>query len=294
MPDKRLSVIIVNFKTRDILRACLRSIQDTCGGFSYEVLVVDNASSDGSIDMVRAEFPAVRLIVNKENAGFARANNQAVILSEAPSILFLNPDTVVLPGSVQKLLDFIETQKDAGIAGPKLYSSLSKDFHASVRIFTTPLNIFLSFLPTQRFVMSFYHGFLFNKNKTRRVDWLWGAALMVKRSVLDETGLFDERFFLYSEEEDLCLRAHRKGFNVYYCPDAEIVHFKGGSSKQNSEESNRLFWQSKVHFLQKYFSAGRLRRFKLYFGSLIRAKMFLKLTPKDHYHSEILKALNDL
>lgn len=281
--QKDLSIIIVSYNTEKLLINCLNSIVANTTGVDYEIIVIDNNSKDCTVKMLKLKFPECRLIINNDNIGFARANNQGVRVAKGRNILFLNPDTLLFNNAIPKMLDFITKHKDIGIVGPMLYKNEKKEYHPSIRIFSKPVYTFLSFLPLSGLLVSIYNRYLVNKNKIRRVDWLWGAALLVKKEMLDKIGLFDEHFFLYSEEEDLCLRAYKNGYKVYYFPAAEIIHFKGKSAETSNIEPTEHFWRSKLYFFRKYCSPWNIRLFKIYFGWLLKLKMFLKIIPSPDY-----------
>ncbi|MHA1381600.1 MAG: glycosyltransferase family 2 protein [Candidatus Helarchaeota archaeon] len=288
---KELSIIIVNYNTKDLLRNCLNSIIENTKGINYEIIVVDNASSDGSVERLKKEFPQVKIICNTENLGFAKANNQGIRITRGETVLFLNPDTLILNGAIPKMLDFIKRQKSVGVVGPKLFKNINREFHPSARRFTKPLYVFLSYLPLAGFVLWMYNNFFFNKRKIREVDWLWGAVLLVKKEVINKIGGFDENFFMYSEEEDFCLRAHRSGYRVFYFPKAEVIHLKGKSAENRKIETSRYFWKSKLYFFKKYYSMHSVHSFKTYFSYLLKLKMFFKIIPFDECHKEIIRII---
>jgi hypothetical protein len=291
MDKKSLSIIVVSYNTREILKECISSVISTVKNLSYEIIVVDNASTDGSVDMLQEKFSSVKVIANNFNKGFAAASNQAVENAQAETYLFLNPDTIVLEGAIEKLYAFLREKDDAGIAGPKLYKNANLEYHPSVRKFTRPLYVFISFLPLTGKILSVYGNYVFKKDKVHKPDWLWGAVLMVKKEVFDRAGGFDENYFLYSEEEDLCRKVRAAGYEVYYYPQAEIIHLKGQSSRQNKKESSRHFWSSRLYYFSKYSSPMSVTLFRVYFGWLLRVKMLLGFLPRDDNQREILKIL---
>lgn len=253
----QLTIVIVNWNVRDLLRACLTSLRDE--GPNTEIIVVDNASSDGSVEMVRHEFPAVRLIANDHNAGFGAANNQAVRESSSKYVLFLNPDTEARPAAVEHLLAFIDQRPQVACVGAKLLNpdgSVQPSRRAFPRIGTafvesTMLQRYFGWLPSVR---RFYRAEL-PHDQPQQVDWLVGACLLVRRSALDEVGGFDERFFMYSEEMDLCYRLKQAGYEVWYVPEAEVVHHEGASSAQDLFRRNINFHESRYRFFRKHHGA---------------------------------------
>jgi GT2 family glycosyltransferase len=294
MSEKDLSVIIVNYNTKDYLKGCLESLARNTKGVDYEIVVVDNASSDGSAEMLKQEFPGVRLISNNANIGFAAANNQAIRASSSRRVLFLNPDTLVLDDSITRMLAFMDEKSDAGIIGPKLYSNAEGAYQPSIRKFTRPAHIFLEHLPLARLVLGIYTRYILDKDATRRVEWLCGAALLVKRDLLDNVGLFDENFFICSEEEDLCLRAHGKGYGVYYFPRARIVHLKGKSMQHMGAEAWAYFWKSKAYFLKKHYPLYRIRSLKICLIALLRLKALFGIIPRGPSYEKTLEILKGL
>lgn len=258
-----LSIVVVNWNTRELLAQCLGSIPAAVGELSCEIIVVDNASTDGSPAMVRSCFPWVTLIENKENLGFVRASNQAIALSRGRYVLLLNSDTVAPPQALARLVDFMDHQMDAGAAGPKLLNP-DGSFQASYAHFPTLLSESLSAAGLNRWLYGPYHPSPPPRlNETRQaVDWVQGACLLVRRAALDAIGPLDEGFWMYSEETDLCYRIHQAGWNVYYLPDVEIIHFGGASSRQRKPESVAHLYRSKLRFFRKYrrpFQAHLLR-----------------------------------
>lgn len=233
----KLSVVIVNWNVRELLKDCLESIFKTSLDLELEVIVVDNNSSDGSVEMVKKKFPSVVLIENNKNVGFGTANNQGIGISKGEYILILNPDTIVFPNSLQKMAAFLDQNSDTGAVGPKILNPDGSIQFECARNFPTPLTEFfvLSTLYRRfpksrifgRYLMSYW-----DHNDQRQVDLLSGAGMMIRKKVFDEIGLFDEKFFMYAEEPDLFYRIKKQGWIVYFLPSAQIVHFWGKSTEQ--------------------------------------------------------------
>ncbi|MCK5492041.1 MAG: glycosyltransferase family 2 protein, partial [Candidatus Omnitrophica bacterium] len=242
MKGLSVSIIIVNFNTKIYLRECIKSILQTTIGISFEVIVIDNASSDDSVEMMKHEFNDIRLICNTVNNGFAKANNQGIAISQGKYLFFLNPDTLVLKDSISGLGLFLDKNLRCGIVGSKLYVNIQKKYHPSIRMFPNPRLAFVKFIPGAGFILKVYNKFILNTDRTYKVEYLCGAALMIKKEVLYEIGVFDEEFFMYAEEADLCRRAHLAGFKVYYYPKAEVVHYGGKSSEPLSLISCKNMW----------------------------------------------------
>jgi len=236
-----ISVIIVSFNTSSLLRTCLVELYARSTEAEMEVFVVDNNSSDDSVAMVAADFPQVKLIVNKENLGFAAANNQAWEESSGDFILLLNPDAFVKQGAVYNAIKFMEAYPECGICGGRLVKP-DGTLDPSARKFPTFLNKLLvlsglrSRFPRSRLFSGHEFG-NFDHNRVLQVDWVPGTFTMYRREMLDQTGLFDERFYIYYEETDLCQTAKKHGWRVYFLPWSEIVHVGGASSKTRKEHT---------------------------------------------------------
>lgn len=226
----KLSIIIVSHNVRNLLANCLRTVRDTCNGIEHEVIVVDNASSDGSMKMVRELHPTVRLIENNTNDGFAAANNQAFMASEGEFVLLLNPDTEVGDGVIPGMIEFMGRSGDAGLAACRL---LNSDGTIQKSIMNLPsVTEYLS-------RVIFIDRLLFPRHKARTyyrdrpfvIGMPSGAFMMVRRAAVGGDRLFEDVGFLYAEEPDLCLRLWKKGWKVYFVPQYEIVHHQAKSTK---------------------------------------------------------------
>lgn len=286
-PD--LSVIIVSWNVRDLLRACLKSV---LGGpsstptepnsdippLTTEVIVVDNASTDGSAAMVAAEFPQVRLIANAENRGFTGGNNQGIALAQGRRILFLNPDTVVVDDALEKMAAYLDAHPAVGVVGPQLRYGDGR-LQSSCRRFPTLWSALFESTPlawhwpdnpwARRYRMEDLIPAMAlpeNGDAGFEVDWLVGAALMTRRAVLEQVGGFDEGYFMYSEELDWCRRVKGAGWRIVYLPAAQIVHYEGKSSEQVVAARHIRFQTSKVRYFRKFhgpLAANLLRAFLL-------------------------------
>ncbi|MCX7938429.1 MAG: glycosyltransferase family 2 protein, partial [Thermoflexales bacterium] len=254
----RLAVIIVTWNVRSLLEACLRSLIAALGDTQARIIVVDNASTDGTPQWVRAAFPQVHLIANTENLGYARANNQAlraVLEEEARFAWLLNPDTIVHPGAPQALLRFMEMHPRCGLCGPKL---LNPDGSLQHSAFALP-GLMQLLLETQPWLWRFRDTWLDGryapqryKGAPFRVGHPLGAAMLARIDAVRAVGLLDEQFEMYCEEIDWAVRMQRAGWEVWCVPEAVATHYGGASSKQASARAERLKWQSRQRYYRKH------------------------------------------
>lgn len=252
---KELSIIIVNWNTRDYLKECLLSLKEGLSGIDAEIWVVDNNSADGSVEMLGREFSYVNVIENKNNVGFGRANNQAIKKSNAEYILLLNPDTRVKKEAVSLMLSSLKEKENIAIAGPKVLNEDGSIQYECARQYPTAWNQFMvettlyKRFPKSRIFGSYLMSYWDHK-EAREVDCISGSCMMIKRSVLDKVSLFDESFFMYAEDVDLCYRIKKAGYKIWYLADAEIIHYQGRSSHQAPFAMSLAARES----MMKYFS----------------------------------------
>lgn len=257
----KLSVIIVNYNVRFFLQQCLQSVSDAAIGMDVEVFVVDNASTDGSVEMVKKLFPDVRLIANADNKGFSKANNQAIRQSNGQYILLLNPDTVVESDTFRKTCGFMDAHPDAGGLGVYMIDGRGNYLPESKRGLPTPAVAFYkisglsALFPKSRTFGRYHLGFL-EKEKTNAVEVLSGAFMLLRKSALEKTGLLDEDYFMYGEDIDLSYRITRAGYRNYYFPETRIIHYKGESTKKSSVNYVFVFYKAMVIFARKHFAPG--------------------------------------
>ncbi len=256
-----VAVLIVNWNTRALLRECLQSVVDA--SVPVEVIVADNASQDGSTEMVTQDFPAVRLLALTENVGFVRGSNHAFAEADsaAPYVLLLNPDAALCPGALQTLTDWMDAHPDAGACGPLL---LNPD--DTVQPSWTRFPTLVSEL-TGRHDRRFRAARLPRLSvdalralpEALRVDWVSGACILLRRAALDQLGggLFDPALEMYSEETDLLYRLDQAGWPTSFVPSASVVHHSGQSSRQDSERAVRLLYRSKLLFFRKHYGPAR-------------------------------------
>ncbi len=268
-----LSICLVNWNTRRLLYDCIESIQKNRDDLSIEVFVVDNASADHSAEMVRREFPWVQVIENRENVGFARANNQGVALSHGRNVLLLNPDTIVLPGALKVMVEFLDSNPTTGAVAAKLFNS-DGSLQYSVRRFPTYLTPFTE--NSDLFNVGFMRKFA---EKSRMMDWPHetireveqpaGAAFMIKKVVFETLGDLDNSYHMFFEDVELCYRIWKNGWKIYYLPSARIIHY-GGQSVQQRQNVGEEFYRSLIHYFRNHYGPrGELKvRTAMIFGAL--------------------------
>jgi GT2 family glycosyltransferase len=262
-----LSIIIVNWNTRDMLRDCLASLPAATEGLTTEVLVVDNDSADGSADMVSAEFPEVRLILSGGNLGFSRANNLALDKACGDGLLLLNPDTVCPPSSLVRMFRFMNGKDNVGAVGPRLVDGDSKPtisggYFPRARFhwlgFLDPRRVWLQGSLSRRVV--FVPG---RSEPSRTVEYVMGACFLIPRTAFEEIGGLDNSFFMYFEETDWCYRARQAGRDVWYCAETEITHLEGKASEKVSRFSLEQFQKSYRIFVTKHYGKRAVLGFRL-------------------------------
>lgn len=264
----KLSIITVSWNTRDLLRRCLESVKAELAlrpDVEVEVFLVDNDSADGSAQMVALEHPWARLVENKENLGFAKANNQALRACCGQYVLLLNPDTEVKPGAIWHLVDFLDSRERAGVVAPQLLNS-DGSVQRSCREFPTFFGMFYELAGLSRLFPAgspsgkkfrAYKMLDWNHDDERQVDQPEGACLLLRRAVIDEVGLLDEGFFMLFEEVDWCYRIKQRGWEIWFSPAAQVTHHYGQSIKQVKIKMIISSHRGLYRFWRKHYRGNR-------------------------------------
>lgn len=268
-----LSIAIVNYNTKDLLYDCLKSIYTQCRNINFEIIVVDNNSTDGSNTMIKKEFSQVNVILNTVNNGFGKANNQVIRESKGKYILLLNSDTVIINDIIKKMIDFMESNPQTGVVGCKLLRpdmTIQPMTNFAFSIWTEFARFFnlkkiIYFIPgSAKFIAKYLAKFMgknfrsyFNsylvQNKVQKVDYVSGACLMARKNAVMEVGLFDEKFFLYYEDADLCLRIKQKGWEINLLPETGIIHYVGQSSTGDFYKVSDAMNVSMYYYYAKHY-----------------------------------------
>jgi hypothetical protein len=276
-----LSILIINWNTKDLTINCLNSIQKNLSDIDHEIIVVDNASSDCSVRAIKGRFSEVRLIENISNLGFSKANNQAYSISKGEFILLLNSDTLIKPHSIGKMLEYMQNNHEVGICGARL---INPDGTSQRSIGTYPTfkkylinNLPFDFMKPYGWNEKFKNSLTINgQKKPFHVDVVPGACLMTRRKIIDEIGFLDERFYFYSEDVDYCYRVKQASWQIVCLPEVEVIHFGGQSS---SKDVNRFLLESvksRKHFFSKHYNGWKVVIWRhiisvVFFVSLIKA-----------------------
>lgn len=255
-----LSIIIINYNVKEFLQNLIHSLQKALSKITHEIIVVDNASDDGSVEFIRDKFPQIHLIVNKTNVGFSKANNEALKISKGKFILLINPDTIVSEDTINRMIYFLNQNPDAGLAGCKILNPDGSLQLACRRSFPGPWTSFckvtgLSTLFPKSKLFAKYNLTYLDENSTYEVDAISGSFMMMNREAYEKVGGFDEQFFMYGEDLDLCYRIQKNGYKVYYYPGTQIIHYKGESTKRSSLDETKYFYNAMNLFVKKHFSS---------------------------------------
>lgn len=283
-----LSIIVVNWNVKELLDACLQSLLEAVHStprLAIEIIVVDSASTDGSPQMVRGDFPQVHLIASQENLGYAKGNNAGAGAAQGRYLFLLNPDTIVQPEALGCMVDYMDAHPEVGGLGPQLLWP-DGSIQSSRRRFPTPGSLFWEstllgqWFPENRHARR-YHLADQPATQPQKVDWVVGAAILIRREAWQQVGPIDPDFFMYFEETDWCRRSAEAGWETHYLPTARVTHYEGKSSEQVAAARTLRFQRSKLRYTRKYFGPG--------WASLLR--LFLWLTFAFQWVEESLKWL---
>jgi GT2 family glycosyltransferase len=296
-----LSIVIVNYNVRYFLEQCLRSIVPSSIGIAHEVIVVDNASTDGSREYLEPRFQWVKFIWNQENKGYAVANNQGLAVSKGQFVLFLNPDTILSEQGLSTCIEHFRKHVKAGALGVRMIDGSGRFLRESKRSFITPLTAFYKLVglsaifPRSSFFARYHLGHL-DPHQHHQIDVLAGAFMMVRKSVLQKTGGFDEQFFMYGEDIDLSYRIRKAGFENHYLPNPSIIHFKGESTRRHSLKYVQMFYGAMAIFARKHYGSWRAGFFTacIHLAIWMRAFVTLLLIPLRRHLVKVLKSLAGL
>lgn len=269
----KVSVIIVSWNTKDILLDCLRTLYEQTKS-AMQVIVVDNASVDGSADAVQITFPQVSLLRSDINLGFARGNNRGLEMAKGQYVLYLNPDTVILDGAVDKMLRYLEEHPSIGVLGPHTYNADGRTTQNTVIFKPTLRRMFHTHVPIWRMIPGWRPELAgqVRWHHTGPVEVVKGCCMLMPANLVCELGGLSEKHFMYSEEEDLCSRAMQRGFATWYYHEANIIHLGGEATKQNSEAMVKAQVEAWTHVFRQSNPGSSVAAFRLLlgFGSLWR------------------------
>jgi len=298
----KLSIIIISFNTKSLLKQCLESLYQNLGDMEHEIFMVDNNSSDESPIMVKESFPEVKLIENTENVGFAKANNQAIQKARGQYLLLLNSDTIARPGAIDTMIQFMDRNPKVGALGAKLVDQ-NLVFQTSCRHFPTLFGMLVQFFglsarfPTSR-LFGWYDMGYWDHRETKKVDCVPGTSLLVRKETIREVGLLDENYFMYFEDTDCCYRINQAGWEVVFLPDAEVIHVGGASAAKSNRglfydrTLSKEFFRSLFYYFRKFHGALSVLVLKILIpiSLIIRmlkwafAFMFCRIDQKEFAH----------
>jgi GT2 family glycosyltransferase len=270
-----LSIIIVNYNVKEFLQNLIHSIEKASSNLTKEIIIVDNASDDGSVDFIKEKFPQVKLIANQTNLGFGKANNIGLKEAAGKYILLINPDTLVAEDTIEKMIKFFESNSSAGLAGCKILNPDGTLQLACRRSFPGPWTSFtkvtgLSNLFPNSKIFARYNLTYLDENQTYEVDAISGSFMMMRREVYEKVGGFDEQFFMYGEDLDLCYRIQKALYKVFYVHSTQIIHYKGESTKRSSIDETKVFYSAMHLFVKKHLSSSFL------VGLILRSAIFVR------------------
>jgi N-acetylglucosaminyl-diphospho-decaprenol L-rhamnosyltransferase len=284
MPPVDLSVLVVTYNSRPFVGDCIDAVEQTLRAHTYEIIVVDNDSHDGTAPLVRKEYPGVHLIEMRRNVGFSAANNRAIEVSSGRHVVLLNGDALVLPGALDTLVEFLDEHPEAGIVAPALENPDGSD-QGTARSFPTPAVALFGrrspltrAFPHNRFSTRYMAGRGHQGAQPFQVDWVSGACLMTRRTLLERVGKLDEGFFMYWEDADLCRRVKLSGLGVWCVPDARVVHCEGGSRRGWPARQVRHFHRSAYRYYAKHHLTGRRRALRPIAASALAGRAAFVIT----------------
>lgn len=290
MTARRISAVVISYGAREELRSCLAALQsEPC----EEIVVVDNASPDGSADLVRSEFPDARLIANDDNRGYGAAANQVVLASSSPYVLLLNCDTVPKPGAAAALAEYLDHHPTAAVVGPRLVNE-DGSLQPSCFPFLTPRNVLLVMSGLNHMIarvprLADRHLPTSEHLVAGRVPWVKGAALAVRTAAFKCVEGFDETYFLYGEEHDLCYRLDRAGWETHFTPAATVMHIERASSRGREAAVSEQIFASLIRFYRQHYSRGRLLRLRAVLGLLMSARIARDTLQLSHTRDRLRK-----
>ena len=258
-----LSIIIVNYNVKEFLQNLIHSIEKASSNLTKEIFIIDNASDDGSVEFIREKFPQIKLIANQKNLGFGKANNLGLNEASGKYLLMINPDTIVAEDTFEKMIEFFDQNKNVGLAGCKILNPDGTLQLACRRSFPGPWVSFTkvtglsSFFPKSK-IFARYNLTYLDENQSYEVDAISGSFMMMRKEVYEKVGGFDEQFFMYGEDLDLCYRIQKTGYKVFYVHTTQIIHYKGESTKRSSLDETKVFYNAMHLFVKKHFSSSFL------------------------------------
>ncbi len=277
----KLSIIIVSWNVKAILSNCIESIIHSPPSFPYEIIVIDNASTDETVEFIESHYPFVKTAKNTENKGFASANNQGATISRGEYLFFLNPDTIILPDALDKLVCYLDYHSDVAMCGPLI---LNKDETLQTSVRNLPSfrgalyrYTILKYLGLFKSHFETWHNRNFDYTNEADVKQIIGAALLIRRSAFEKIGGFDERFFMYYEEVDLCRRLATDNARIVYFPQAKIIHLKGGSAKQIPARIRFMMLRSLLLYFQKHSASFAFIPFSIVFKCGVLSRQLYEL-----------------
>ncbi|WP_240665620.1 glycosyltransferase family 2 protein [Lutibacter sp. HS1-25] len=260
-----ISVVIVNYNVKYFLEQCILSVQSASKGLSVEIIVVDNNSTDGSCEMLQQKYADLKLILNKENTGFSKANNQGVAIAKGAYVLILNPDTVIAEDTLSLILGFAKSKQNLGILGVKLIDGSGNFLPESKRGIPTPKVSFNKLFGFSSKQAGKYYATNLNQNETGEVAILVGAFMLLKKAIYLEVEGFDEAYFMYGEDIDLSYKVLKKGYKNYYYANTQVIHYKGESTKKDIKYLRHFHGAMKI-FYRKHFKLNPIYDFVMGIG----------------------------